>query len=289
MFIRTNTFLYIVADPPVIPTIKDAFDINATDRFRPCNASLTPTNVGLNATKTINGRFNMNGQYHNHLEMQTCVCIPSENGINVHSATQWFDLAQIAIADCLGIPESKIHMKVRRIGGAFGAKISRAVQISASCALACHLSKRPVRFVMTMEANMKSVGKRYSCYSDYSIAVDDTGKIQEMTNNFSQDYGCSMNESIAEATLFFFPHIYDSTKWTVNIKKVLTDAPSNTFCRAPGALEGFGMIENIMEHIGHATGRDPMDIRMMHATAGHPLAEIATNFLADIGKLDWTI
>lgn len=209
--------------------------------------------------------------------------------MNVHSSTQWFDLAQIAIADCLGISESTINMKVRRIGGAFGAKLSRAVQISASCALACHLSKRPVRFVMTMESNMKTIGKRYGLYSDYELLVDDNGHIQEMRNNFAQDYGCSMNESMVDATLFFFPHVYDSSRWAVTTKMVVTDAPSNTFCRAPGALEGIGMIENMMEHIGHSVKRDPMDVRLLHYTNGHPMVEIATNFLADIGKLRFVL
>lgn len=268
----------------MIPTIREAFELNARDRFRPMAGSRKATNVGLNATKKINGVVHIYGQYHHHMETQTCICVPSEDGMDVYSSTQWVDFTQIAIADCLGVSANKINMQVRRIGGGFGGKLSRQSQIACACALACHLSKRPIRFVMTMEANMKSIGKRYGLYGNYDLTIDDNGQIQELNNEYSQDYGCSMNESVAEPTSIYFSNVYDSSRWSVTPHAVLTESPSNTFMRGPCAVEGIAMIENIMEHIAKAVDRDPMDVRMLHYPSDHPMREMSADFLVDIGE-----
>lgn len=218
------------------------------------------------------------------METQTALCVPAENGMDVHSSTQWVDFTQVAVADCLGIPENHINMNVRRIGGAFGAKISRATQIACACALACHLSYRPIRFVMTLEANMETIGKRYGLFNEYTIEINDKGKILNLVNNYIQDYGCSLNEDVSSSTTPLFSNCYDSTGWTVTNQKVLTDVASNTFCRAPGTLEGVAMIENIMEHIARVTGSDPMDVRIKNCASDSPIRAMSKTFLKDIGK-----
>lgn len=238
----------------------------------------------MGATQTVKGSFEIYGQYHFTMETQTALCVPAENGMDVHSATQWVDFTQIAVAECLGISENSINMIVRRIGGAYGSKISRATQIACACAIACLLTHRPIRFVMTIESNMETIGKRYGLRNDYKVDIDDKGKILKLSNNYIQDYGCSLNENVDGSTTPLFSNCYVSTGWTVQDQKVLTDAPSNTFCRAPGTLEGIAMIENIMEHIARVSGRDTMDVRLENCAADSPIRTMSTTFLKDIGK-----
>ena len=68
---------------------------------------------------------------------------------------------------------SSINIKVRRLGGGYGAKISRNALISAGCALAAHKLHRPVRFVMNLETNMAAIGKRYDAAFDYEVSGDE--------------------------------------------------------------------------------------------------------------------
>lgn len=128
------------------------------------------------------------------MEPQSCVVVPIEDGLDVYSSTQWIDASQIAIADTLKLPNNAINMKVRRLGGGFGGKISRSVQLACAASVAAHLLNRPVRLIMTIEANMNIVGKRYACNNNYSVEVDDNGKIQKLVNDYIQDSGCSPNE-----------------------------------------------------------------------------------------------
>ena len=153
-----------------------------------------PTKVGVNFKHKIKGTFKIGSQYHFTMEPQTCVVVPIEDGLDVYSATQWMDMAQIAIADALRIPNNVVNMHVRRLGGGFGGKISRPALIACAASIGAHLSNRPVRLIMSLEANMNIIGKRYACINDYVVEVDDNGKVQKLVNDYVEDSGCSPNE-----------------------------------------------------------------------------------------------
>ncbi len=137
----------LISDKQIIPTIRDAYELNACDRFNDLPHIRKANHYGTNATKKVVGRFEIGGQYHFTMEPQTTCCAPGEDGLDVYSASQWMDYTNIAIAECLKIPENAINMIVRRIGGGFGSKSTRSSQIACACALACHLTNQPVRLV----------------------------------------------------------------------------------------------------------------------------------------------
>ena len=60
---------------------------------------------------------------------------------------------------------------------------------------------------------------------------------------------------------------------------ILTDKPSNTYVRAPGSVQGHAAVENVMEHLAHELGLDPLEFRMMNMVGktSHPLQEIIKN------------
>uniref|UniRef100_A0A1Y9H2G4 FAD-binding PCMH-type domain-containing protein n=1 Tax=Anopheles dirus TaxID=7168 RepID=A0A1Y9H2G4_9DIPT len=271
---------------PVYPTLKSLMDNQVKARIfdEPSTTTRRGSNyrVNVSAAKKITGRFEMAGQYHYTMETQTCVCVPLEDGMDVHSSTQWVDLCQVAIASMLKVPESSLNFSVRRLGGGYGSKISRAAQIACACALAAHLQNRPVRFVLTIESNMSSIGKRYGCITDYEVDVETNGRIVKLTNNYMQDYGASLNEAVGDATTEFFNNCYDTKTWKVVGKAARTDAPSNTWCRAPGTTEGIAMIENIMEHLAWELGLDPLVVRLANIPAGSKMHGLLPQFRKDV-------
>lgn len=238
------------------------------------------------APQRITGSIELLGQYHNHMENQCVVVVPNENELAVYSSTQWLDFTQNAIAECLAIPTNHINIILPRIGGGFGAKISRSTLVACAAALCSTLTNRPVRFSMTLEANMKSIGKRCGTIGQYAVEVNSNGRIQNLTNTFVQDAGCSLNEPFDACTKGAFPNCYDSTGWTVNGEMLLTDSASNTFCRCPSAMEGIGMVESIMEHISEETDQDPMAIRLVNMAADSPMRQMSTEFMQSIGKFN---
>ncbi|KYN05925.1 Xanthine dehydrogenase, partial [Cyphomyrmex costatus] len=210
----------------------------------------------------IKGAFRSGGQYHYSMETQSCVCVPMEDSIDVYPSSQWMDLIQVSIATCLNVQHNRINVHVRRLGGSYGSKISRNAQISCACALACYLLNRPARFIMTMESNMLSIGKRCPMHQIYGIEVNDDGVIQSLDTQHWSECGSSPNEPHAGIITYFLKNCYLIDNWNIRGYEVITGTPSNTFCRASGFTEGLAMIENMMEHIAIVANKDPIAVRL---------------------------
>ncbi|XP_008216630.2 xanthine dehydrogenase [Nasonia vitripennis] len=220
--------------------------------------------AGNDVKHKIEGTVQCGPQYHFSMETQTCVCVPIEDGMDVYSSTQWMDLNQTNIAAVLAVPINSINLKVRRLGGSYGCKISRSCLAACACALACHKLNRPARLVMSIEDNMRSIGKRVPAYMEYEVSTNDEGKIQQLNGTYYGNVGCSFNETHSIVAIYHFYNCYDPASWNMIGNDVKTDLPSNTWCRAPGAAEGVAMVEQIMEKIARITGKDPLDIRMIN-------------------------
>ncbi|EZA57182.1 Xanthine dehydrogenase [Ooceraea biroi] len=64
---------------------------------------------GNNTKHVIKGVFRCGSQYHYTMETQSCVCIPTEDGIDVYPSTQWIDLTQVSIANVLNIKNNSCY------------------------------------------------------------------------------------------------------------------------------------------------------------------------------------
>lgn len=75
----------------------------------------------------------------------------------------------------------RINLKVGRLGGGFGVKLTRASLVGGACSLAAHLLQRPVRMVLSLRVMLEAIGKRWPCYFDYEVRYFTiTGVIREL-------------------------------------------------------------------------------------------------------------
>ncbi|XP_072742748.1 uncharacterized protein [Anoplolepis gracilipes] len=244
---------------PVI-TIEDAIATKDDNRIV-ASISVPAKKKGENIKHVIKGTLKLGSQYHYTMETQSCVCVPADDGMDVYPTTQWIDCVQVAIATVLNVKNNSINISVKRIGGAYGAKISRNTQIACACALVCHKLNRPARFVMSIEGNMQSIGKRIMTRQEYEAGVNDDGVIQYLDSKIWCNNGCSFNEPHTWVVTHHLASCYAADTWTINGYEVQTDIPSNTYCRAPGSLEGVAISEHLMEHIARVTKKDPLQVR----------------------------
>lgn len=226
----------------IIIEIEDALESKEPDRIR---LFKVPSIDNLDNSKKgdiiKSGVFRMGSQYHYTLESQTCIAIPFENGLKIFSTTQWIDHTQTAVSKLLNIPAADVQLSVRRVGGAFGCKISRCNLVTCAAALAAFKLKIPTRFVQSIESMMRINGKRWSCRSEYEFSVENSGNIINISNKYYENAGCSLNENpVNTVTKFIIKNCYSFSSQIYKTEgyAVLTDIASSTWCRAPGSLEG---------------------------------------------------
>lgn len=88
------------------------------------------------ADHVADGEVRSAGQEHFYLETQAGVAVPREDGeVEVTASTQSPSGVQETIARVLGVPKSRVVVKVKRLGGGFGGKESRVIPFSVLIAI----------------------------------------------------------------------------------------------------------------------------------------------------------
>ena len=76
-------------------------------------------------------QIRLGSQYFFYMETQTALAVPDEdNSIVVYSSCQIPQYVHSTVATCLGIPENKVRVIARRVGGGFGGKAVKAMPVS---------------------------------------------------------------------------------------------------------------------------------------------------------------
>ncbi|XP_035789869.1 xanthine dehydrogenase/oxidase-like [Anopheles albimanus] len=264
----------------VMPTVQDVYDALDFSRVtdQPYDRHGARYQQAREGPITVSGRFDLRGQYHYPLETQACLCVPQADGMDVYTATQWFDHVQIAVSQALGVQESALNVWVRRVGGAYGLKLTYASQIACACAVAAQQTGRPVRMILPLETAMSATGKRAGSVSEYEVSFDRTGRISKLSHTYIHDDGAATNLLLGSMTSDHFKNCYRTDRWKLRGKVARTDVPPNTWARAPGTSEGIAMVENIMEHIAHATGLDSVDVRMVNIARENKMHTLLPRF-----------
>ncbi|KAI5744765.1 hypothetical protein M8J76_005006 [Diaphorina citri] len=225
---------------------------------------LEPTATKNDVQFKIKGAAEFGPQYHYTMEGQTALCVPSEDGVDIYAASQWVTLVQESVAGVLGLPNNRVNVKTRRIGGGYGAKLSRSCYPAVIAAVCSNVINKPVRIVMSIESMMGALGGRYPIYATYECGIDKNGVIQNLSTVFNVDKGMTLNENGFLHVRFGLGQasIYDPSTFRVVANAVRTDKPTYGFTRSPGACEVTAFIEHVMDHIATAVNKDPTDVRI---------------------------
>lgn len=65
------------------------------------------------------------------------------------------------------IPSIDVH--TRRVGGAYGIKMSRSIHGAVASAFVAKELNRPCRNIQSLTTNTRALGKRLPCYSDFEV------------------------------------------------------------------------------------------------------------------------
>jgi len=211
----------------------------------------------------IEGSIGFGGQEHFYLEGQAALALPAEDGMVVQSSTQHPTEIQHKVAEALGLSMNAVQVVIRRMGGGFGGKESQGNALAVACAVAARATGRPCKMRYDRDDDMMITGKRHDGRIDYRVALDGDGRIagvdfrQLMRCGWAQD----LSLAVADRAMLHADNAYDIPAMRIENHRLKTNTQSATAFRGFGGPQGMLGIERVMDHVAHATGRDPLELR----------------------------
>ena len=220
-----------------------------------------------NSERTVTGSIEIGGQEHFYLEGQSALALPQEGGdMVVHSSSQHPTEIQHKVADALGLPMNAVRCEVRRMGGGFGGKESQGNALAVACALVARQTGRPCAMRYDRDDDFVITGKRHDFRIDYEAGFDADGRLQGVSFLQLCRCGWSMDLSlpVADRAMLHADNAYFIPNLRVESHRLRTNTQSATAFRGFGGPQGMLGIERVLDHVAHAVGRDPYEVRRLN-------------------------
>ncbi|HVN88734.1 MAG TPA: xanthine dehydrogenase family protein molybdopterin-binding subunit [Candidatus Binataceae bacterium] len=180
----------------------------------------------------------------------------------IHTSTQGQWEARAACAVLLGMPDSKIRVVGREIGGGFGGKINVYLE-----PLAVLLSKKtghPVKLVMSRSDVLRATGPTSGSEIRVKMGAKKDGRITAAEVWMAYEAGAFPGSPVnAGAMCILAP--YDMENFLIDGYDVVVDRPKTAAYRAPGATNAAFACETIVDELAEKCGMDPIDFRLKNA------------------------
>lgn len=252
-------------DLPAIITIQDAINNNS---FYGSEIKIEKGDLkkGFSeADNVVSGELYIGGQEHFYLETNCTIAVPKgEAGeMELFVSTQNTMKTQSFVAKMLGVPDNRIVVRVKRMGGGFGGKETRSTVVSTAVALAAHKTGRPVRCMLDRDEDMLITGGRHPFLAKYKVGFMKTGTVVALeVAHFSNGGNTEdLSRSIMERALFHMDNAYKipNIRGTGRICK--TNLPSNTAFRGFGGPQGMLIAEYWMSEVAITCGLPAEEVR----------------------------
>ena len=257
---------------PAILTVDEALAANSRFEDGPRMYQKGDAGAAIDGSaNVITGSIDIGGQEHFYLEGQAAVALPQEGGdMIVHSSSQHPTEIQHKVAHALGRPMNAVRVEVRRMGGGFGGKESQGNALAVSCAVVAELTGRPASMRYDRDDDMMITGKRHDFRIDYRVGFDAEGRIAGVEFLQLCRCGWSMDLSlpVADRAMLHADNVYYIPNIRIESHRLKTNTQSATAFRGFGGPQGMLGIERVLDHVAHAVGRDPLEVRRLNYYRG---------------------
>ena len=218
--------------------------------------------------KIVEGGIKLGGQEHFYLETHSAFAVPSKekDEMVLYFTTQEPNTVQTQVCCVLGIPQNRIVVKTKRVGGAFGGKERCFVALMA--AVAAKKLGLPCRFVLERPSDVATTGHRHEVQASYTVAYNEVGKITHA------GFNCDFNAGFSNDLSVVWGHVLitriDGGYTLQNFNATAVPRKTNLASSAPfrgfGGPEGCLIIEDAIEKIAHSLNVDPAVVRRTNLT-----------------------
>ena len=245
---------------PGAPVIHEPDNIVSSWKIRKGNAE-----AGLAAADLIvENTFRMPFIDHAYIEPEAGVAwVDDQDVINIRVCTQVVEHFR-SIAQAVGVPHNKVHVRGTMIGGGFGGKEDITVEIF--LALLTKETRRPVRLAYTREESILAHSKRHPFIITHRTGVKKNGRITGAEIKMISDSGAYPYLSpyvLLYATVTSCgPYRIDNLK--VDSVSVATNNPFTSAFRGFGGAQAAVAYEQQMDEMAKALAMDPLEFRKIN-------------------------
>lgn len=235
------------------------------------------------ADMIVEGEFRTGYQEHAYIETQGMIAVPGNEGeITVYGSMQCPFYIQKGLAYVLGLPFAKCRVVQAVTGGAFGGKEDAPSMPACHAALAAHLTRRPVKHIMTREEDIVSMTKRHPGIIRIKYGAKHDGILVACEVDYIINSGVwsTLSPVVLWRGTIHATGPYRIANVKVDARAVATHTVPN------GAFRGFGQPqvcfanESLIDELAFRLGIDPIELRRRNAlevgsetATGHKLTE----------------
>ena len=216
------------------------------------------------APHRLKDTLDVGGQEQFYLEGQISYAIPKEgDGMLVHCSTQHPSEMQHLVAHALKLHAHHVQVECRRMGGGFGGKESQSAPFACIAAVAAAKLNRPVKLRLDRDDDFMITGRRHCFWYEYEVGYDDAGRVlgAEITMVSRAGHSADLSGPVMTRALCHFDNAYWLPEVAMHGYSGKTNTQSNTAFRGFGGPQGAVAIENIVDSIARALGKDALDVR----------------------------
>ncbi|MGF7176893.1 xanthine dehydrogenase family protein molybdopterin-binding subunit [Azospirillum doebereinerae] len=202
-------------------------------------------------------------EYHNPMEPHAATVVwKGKDGIVVHDKTQGAQNSQSYIASVFGLSPSKVQVVAPFVGGAFGSGLRPQYQVFLAVMAALEL-ERSVRVSLTRD-QMFTFGHRPETLQIVTLGAGRDGKLVSVQHDAVAE--TSRLEDYQEVVVNWSGLLYRCDNVALTYRLAQLDVSTPCDMRAPGATIGVFALEIAMDELAHATGIDPVELRLRNHT-----------------------
>ena len=234
-----------------------------------------------NAKYVVTKKYSTPPTEHAFLEPECALAMPEGDGVLVYTGTQHVFDDQHEIMELLGLPEEKVRIISKYVGGGFGGKEDMSCQHHT--ALLAYLTKKPVKMALTRRESIMTHPKRHAMDMEFTTACDENGKLVALKAEIVSDTGAyaSLGGPVLQRACTHAGGPYSFENIEITGTAVYTNNPPGGAFRGFGVTQSAFALECNMNLLAEMAGLSPWEIRYRNAV--EPGMVLANGQIADEG------
>ncbi|MDB5955204.1 xanthine dehydrogenase family protein molybdopterin-binding subunit [Ramlibacter sp.] len=206
---------------------------------------------------------------HIHAQMEPHAALAWWEGerVIVHCSTQMLESAQKRIANTLRMPEEKVRVFSRYIGGGFGGKLPVWADVILSV-LASKVLQRPVKTALTRQQMFHVTSHRPDTVQRVRLGAERDGRLLAIGHE-AWCHSARLDDYL-EPVCTSTRNLYAAANRMTRQRRVKLDLPVADSCRSPGEAVGMPVLECAMDELALALGMDPVALRIANEPKEDP-------------------